>query len=58
MTKVEAAALLRVSPRTLSRWQAEGMGPPRIKCGKQVLYDRANLIKWFVSHQTTPPRCN
>ena len=57
MTKAEAAALLRISPRTLSRWQAEGIGPPRIKCGKQVLFDRATLTTWFLAHQTKPPRC-
>ena len=58
MTKAEAAALLRISPRTLSRWQAEGIGPPRIKCGKQVLFDRDTLTKWFLAHQTKPPRCS
>ena len=57
MTKAEAAALLRISPRTLSRWQAEGIGPPRIKRGKLVLFDRDSLTKWFLAQQTTPPRC-
>ena len=55
LTKDEAAEFLRVSPRTLSRWQAEGSGPPRIKRGRLILYSRQSLVTWLQSHETLGP---
>ena len=43
----QVAALLGVDPRTLRRRHAEGMGPPRIKIGRKVVYLRASLIAWL-----------
>jgi DNA-binding transcriptional MerR regulator len=31
LTKSEVAALFRVSPNTLDRWEAKGIAPPSIK---------------------------
>jgi len=42
----EAAALLRISPVTLSRWRIEGQGPTYRKFGRRVIYARHELIGW------------
>ena len=46
LTAPEAAALLRLSLVTLSRWRIEGSGPAYHKLGRRVVYDRAELIAW------------
>ncbi len=43
----EAAAFLGVHSRTLARWHSEGIGPPRIKVKRQILYRKASLIAWL-----------
>lgn len=52
----EASDLLRVNKRTLARWYAEGIGPPRIKIGQQVLYNKESLVEWLRSHERKPCR--
>ncbi len=55
MTTAEAAALLRLSPRTLERFRVEGTGPRFIKAGAgkraRVLYDPAELKAWLDSYR-------
>ena len=36
-------SMLRISIRTLSRWNAAGIGPPKIKIGKRVFFDLGKL---------------
>jgi hypothetical protein len=45
------ASMLGVSVRTLSRWEATGIGPPKIKIGKKVLFDLAKLSDWLASRE-------
>jgi len=51
LTTVEAAAYLRLSPRTLERFRVEGTGPKFLKAGggkrARVLYDPAELQAWL-----------
>jgi predicted DNA-binding transcriptional regulator AlpA len=47
------ASLLGVSVRTLSRWDAEGKGPPKIKIGKKTFFDIDDVSEWL-SSQVTP----
>lgn len=51
LTTVEAAAYLRLSPRTLERFRVEGTGPPFRKAGggkrARVLYLPADLDAWL-----------
>lgn len=51
LTPREAAAFLRISPRTLERYRITGGGPPYIKVGAgtrtRVLYDRDALTAWL-----------
>jgi predicted DNA-binding transcriptional regulator AlpA len=47
LTAAEAAALLRLSPITLSRWRIQGYGPRWIKLGpKRVAYSVDDLMAW------------
>jgi Helix-turn-helix domain len=51
LTRGEAAAELRVCERTLDRWHALGIGPPRTRIGRTVLYRRASLQNWIVAQE-------
>ena len=53
LTKEELAAELQRNPRTLDRWEALGMGPPRTLVGRQVLYRRASVQKWLAAQEET-----
>ena len=56
LTTSEAAHHLRLSPRTLERWRAEGIGPKFIKMGpRAVLYTPAELASFLAcsEFQTT-----
>jgi predicted DNA-binding transcriptional regulator AlpA len=45
-------SMLRISPRTLSRWHAAGTGPPKIKIGKKIFYDLVKISEWLDSRET------
>ena len=47
MTKEELAAQLRRNVRTLDRWAALGVGPPRTRFFCTVLYRRTSVQKWL-----------
>lgn len=48
LTPEEAAALLRIEPRTLSNWRAKRQGPPFVKIGLRcVRYRRADLLAFI-----------
>ena len=42
----EAAALLRLSPRTLEKHRTTGTGPVYLKAGGTVLYLEVDLVAW------------
>lgn len=46
LTNAEAAAYLRLSPRTLEKHRVNGGGPRFCKFGRSVRYDLADLIRW------------
>ena len=48
------AAYLGVSERTLNRWHALRVGPPRITVGRTILYRSDAFEKWLVEHETSP----
>ena len=52
----EAAAELGVTPRTLHRWHAERIGPPRTKVGRSPLYRKAALLDWVARREQAPLR--
>lgn len=46
-TKTKTAETLGVSERTLSRWHAEGSGPPVSKQGRKSYYFRQSVLSWL-----------
>lgn len=46
------AAELRRNKRTLDRWNALGIGPPRTRVGRRVLYRRASVQKWLLAQES------
>ncbi|MDH5835336.1 helix-turn-helix transcriptional regulator [Luteimonas kalidii] len=46
LTNAEAAAWLKLSPRTLEKQRVIGGGPPFRKFGRRVLYAVADLEDW------------
>lgn len=46
LTQREAAALLRLSERTLERYRREGTGPPFCAFGRRRLYSRGDVFAW------------
>jgi excisionase family DNA binding protein len=52
LTTAETADYLNVSRRTLSRWLAEGIGPPSIKLPSGARrYRKADLDRWIAEHR-------
>jgi hypothetical protein len=51
LTKKDLAAELRRNPRTLDRWDALGLGPPRTRVGRQVFYRRESVQKWLAAQE-------
>lgn len=48
LTKREAAAIARISERTMDRLCGDGRGPPRIKLSeRRIGFDREALIAWL-----------
>jgi excisionase family DNA binding protein len=56
MRPTEVASQLGVSLRTLSRWQALRVGPPRAKVGRTVLYRVAAVEAWLSQNESQPLR--
>ena len=53
LDQIEAAALCRLSPRTLEGYRLRGNGPPYLKVGKKILYTKPDLIVWLERHRRT-----
>lgn len=55
MTTLEVADLLRVSPRTIEDWRADGRGPEYIVIeGRKVRY-RRSVIRAYLKARTVQP---
>lgn len=50
------ATMLDVTNRTLARWNARGIGPPKITIGKTILFDLAKLPDWLATRETASTR--
>jgi len=46
-TQEEAASELKVTERTLDRWQRLREGPPITRLGRRILYRRSSLQTWL-----------
>lgn len=52
----QLARVLGVSARTLARWTALGIGPPKITIGKTILFDLEKLPDWLATREVSPTR--
>lgn len=47
LDRKEAAAALKVSPRTLTNWAYRGEGPRCVKIGGRILYRREDILDYI-----------
>ena len=52
LTRTAVSVALGVSERTLDRWHALRIGPPRIRMGRRILYRRQALENWLLLHES------
>jgi predicted DNA-binding transcriptional regulator AlpA len=52
VSAARVASLFGISVRTLSRWEATGNGPPKIKVGRRALFDLVKLSEWLTSRES------
>lgn len=56
LTPDELAEQMAVTRRTVERWHARRIGPPRIKVGKNVFYRRDAVRSWLLASEETQVR--
>jgi hypothetical protein len=54
-TRHGLARELKKSERTIARWDALLIGPPRIVIGRMVLYDMDKIAGWLACHEREAP---
>lgn len=53
VTTTEAGRIVGFPPSTLSTWRSRGGGPPFLKIGAAVRYQRRALFEWLAARQRT-----
>ncbi len=56
LTRNEAAAIARISPRHLDRLIAAETGPPATRIGRRVLLPADSFHAWFLKGAPSPPQ--
>lgn len=51
LTPIDLARQLGISPRTLARWNAQRIGPPRCKVGRLTLYRVEAVRSWMIEQE-------
>jgi len=51
LTISQAAAYLNVPVATLRWWRTEGAGPPAVKLGRHLRYDKAEVDRWVAERK-------
>jgi hypothetical protein len=54
LTDEEAAAVLKVAPKTPSQWRLHGKGPRYIKYGKRVFYRPSDIREFLLNSLVEP----
>lgn len=54
ITRDDLATQLGVSPQTVKRWAMRREGPPWMKVGRKVLYNRDSVKEWLRSREIDP----
>jgi hypothetical protein len=50
----QLAKELNISYRTLARWHAMRIGPPRLTIGRKPYYRRSSVAQWIAKHEVDP----
>jgi hypothetical protein len=50
LVELEAAEVMRLSPRTLQQWRVQGRGPPFIRLGRAIRYRRSAIAEYLAAH--------
>ncbi len=56
LTMAQLAAELGTTERTLARWHADRVGPPRTKIGTRVYFRKDSVAQWLESREIVPAR--
>lgn len=56
LTEIQAADFLRLSSRTLQAWRCQRVGPPFVRVGRAVRYQRSALVSWTAENTVAPQR--
>lgn len=51
LRREELAQQLGLSPRTIDRWEALRIGPPRVHIGRTILYSIQSVREWLLSRE-------
>jgi predicted DNA-binding transcriptional regulator AlpA len=51
LRREELAKQFGLSPRTIDRWEALRIGPPRVSIGRTILYNIQSVREWLLSRQ-------
>ncbi len=51
LSEQEVANLLQVSPRTVQSWRLNGFGPPFIKVGRLVRYQKSEVFQFLADNK-------
>ncbi len=54
LTRDELAAELRVTPRTIMRWQNQPDGLPYTELGARIFYRRQTVLAWIETRERHP----
>lgn len=55
-TEHDTAAGINKCLRVLKNWRQQGIGPPYIRVGKTIYYERAAVLAWIRDQQVEPVR--
>jgi predicted DNA-binding transcriptional regulator AlpA len=51
LRREQLAQLFGLSPRTIDRWEALRIGPPRVCVGRTILYNIQSVREWLLSRE-------
>lgn len=54
--ELTTAKELKVKPRTLRKWRAQGIGPPFVEVARRFYYPRAGRVAWLKAREQIPVR--
>jgi hypothetical protein len=53
ISPTELSGTTGIAEKTLANWRVERKGPPYLKIGRRVYYNRASLARWLHKAEST-----